>query len=311
MPEPLLIATWPFGRTAAVVGGAALAAGASPLDAALAGATAVEDDPTVRSVGIGALANRIGNVSRDASVMCGRTLNCGAVAGLENIRHAAAVAKKVMNETPHLMLVGDGALWFALQQGFKMETHHTPESVKEWYDRHPGNTARPAGDFDDQPFHTSDNIGLPIDEHNHDTVTVLARDGKGHLGGVCSTSGLAYKLPGRVGDSPIIGAGLYADDEAGVAGGTGVGEEILRAGGSLFIVEQMRAGKSAQEAVELGVRRCNSIARRRGRRADCLAFIAIDKQGRTGAAASPGTNFEYALWRAGNVTLTRAVEIAE
>jgi N4-(beta-N-acetylglucosaminyl)-L-asparaginase len=310
MAEPVMIATWLFGRTAAIVGGAALAAGASALDAAMAGAQVVEDDPSVRSVGIGALANSIGGVSRDASIMCGRTLNCGAVAGLEHIRHTAAVAKRVMEATPHVMLVGDGALWFALQQGFKMETHHTPESVKEWYDRHPANPNRLTLD-DSQPFHDAGAIGIPVGPDNHDTVTVLARDVAGHVGGVCTTSGLAYKLPGRVGDSPIIGAGLYADDEAGVAGGTGVGEEILRAGGSLFVIEQMRSGATAQQAAEAAVRRCNSIARRRGKRADCVAFVAIDREGRIGAAASPGTNFDYAVWRDGRVVMAKGPELAD
>ena len=125
-----------------------------------------------------------------------------------------------------------------------------------------------------------------MDEHNHDTVTVLAQDKKGHLGGVCTTSGLAYKLPGRVGDSPIIGAGLYVDDLAGAAGGTGVGEEIIRIGGSLFIVEQMRGGKTPQEACELACKRVNAAAGRRGVHPAAVAFLALDPKGNVGAACT-------------------------
>src|SRR5207302_4785771 len=128
-------------------------------------------------------------------------------------------------KTPHVLLVGDGALWFAIQQGFPLQTLHTPESVKEWYDKHPDNKKKPAGGGPPAVARTPDppaveDYSVPVGEDNHDTVTVLARDTAGHLGGVCTTSGLAYKLPGRVGDSPIIGAGLYVDDLAGAAGAT-------------------------------------------------------------------------------------------
>src|SRR5688572_19796521 len=190
MPDPVVIATWPFGRTAADVALKQLAAGKPALDSALAGAQAVEDDPSVRSVGYGAVGNRVGTVSRDACVMDGQTLGCGAVAGLENVRHTAAVARRVMEKTPHVLLVGDGALWFALQQGFPLQTHHTPESVKEWYDKHPENRrkapgGRPVVALTPDPPAVED-YSVPIDEHNHDTVTVLARDAAGHLGGVCT-----------------------------------------------------------------------------------------------------------------------------
>ena len=199
MTDPLVIATWPFGRTAAEVAGRHLSSGGSALDAALAGAQAVEDDAAVRSVGLGAMADRVGRVTRDAGVMEGATLNCGAVAGLEHIRHTAAVAKRVMEKTPHVLLVGDGALWFALKEGFSMQTHHTPESVAEWYEKHPQHsTAALPGE--NQPLLHSDHIGLPAGGRNHDTVTVLARDVQGWLGWGCTTSGLGCKHAGRVGD---------------------------------------------------------------------------------------------------------------
>src|SRR5207248_5970347 len=136
-------------------------------------------------------------------------------------------------------------------------------------DKHPDNRKKPAGGGRLAAAHNPDppaveDYSVPINEDNHNTMTVLARDSAGHLGGVCTTSGLAYKLPGRVGDSPLIGAGLYVDDQAGAAGATGVGEEIIRAGGSFFVVEQMRSGKSPQEAAEAAVKRVNAIASRRG-----------------------------------------------
>jgi N4-(beta-N-acetylglucosaminyl)-L-asparaginase len=295
MPDPVVIATWPFGQTAVKAAGPLLTAGRSALDSALAGAQAIEDDPKVHSVGYGGIANAIGTVSLDACVMDGKTLSCGAVAGVENVRHVAALARRVMEKTPHVFLVGEGARQFALQQGFHLETLLTPESVAEWEKTRP---KLPAGGG-----------APPASPDNHDTVTVLALDHSGSLGGVCSTSGLAHKLPGRVGDSPIIGAGLYVDDTAGAAGATGVGEEVIRIGGSLLIVEAMRGGKSAQEACELAVRRLNTTAMRRGVHPASVAFLALDPRGRVGAAATLRTNFEYAVSRGGVVELLKAKEI--
>jgi N4-(beta-N-acetylglucosaminyl)-L-asparaginase len=286
--EPVVIATWPFGRTAVEIAAKQLAAGKPPLDAALAGAQAVEDDPKVHSVGYSGIANSIGTVSLDACVMDGKTLDCGSVAGVENIRHVAALARKVYEKTPHVMLVGKGAEWFALQNGFQMETLLTPESVAEWEKNRPKKKVDPKG---------------------HDTVTVLATNGKGNMGGVCTTSGLSYKLPGRVGDSPLIGAGLYVDDEAGAAGATGVGEEIIRIGGALFMVEQMRAGKSPQEACELAVKRVIAAAVRRGQHPAKVAFLALSPKGEVGAAATQRTDFKYAVARGEKVELLQAKEL--
>ena len=286
--EPVVIATWPFGRTAVEVASKLLAAGRPPLDAALAGAQAVEDDPKVHSVGFSGIGNAIGTVALDACVMDGKTLDCGSVAGVENIRHVAALARKVYEKTPHVMLVAKGAEWFAIQNGFPLETLLTPESVAEWEKNRPKKKVEPKG---------------------HDTVAVLANDGKGNLGGVCTTSGLSYKLPGRVGDSPLIGAGLYVDNEAGAAGATGVGEEIIRVGGSLFIVEQMRAGKSPQEATELAIKRVIAAAVRRGQHPAQVAFLAQNPKGEVGAACTQGTNFKYAVARGEKVEMVQAKEL--
>jgi isoaspartyl peptidase/L-asparaginase-like protein (Ntn-hydrolase superfamily) len=288
MPDPIVIATWKFGEIAARAALPLLEAGAPALDAAITGGQAVEDDPHVHSVGYGGIGNRAGVVQLDAAVMEGRTLRCGAVAAVENIRHVASLARLVMDATPHVLLAGEGARLFAVQHGFALENLHTPESVAQWYCR------RAEKD--------------PQGELTHDTVTVLALDRTGSLGGACTTSGLSLKLPGRVGDSPIIGAGLYVDDTAGAAGGTGVGEEILRIGGSLVIVEALRAGRCAQEACELAARRVVDACRRRGIAQAETAFIALDPTGRHGAACTPGTDFHYAIGRRGKVEVLRGVE---
>ncbi len=297
MAEPVVIATWPFGQTAVKVAMPLLAKGGAALEAAIAGAQAVEDDPAVHSVGFAGLANAIGTVSLDACVMDGQTLSCGAVAGLENIKHPAALARLVMEKTPHILLVGQGAQQFALQHGFALENLNTPESLAEWEKQRP---RRPRAPAEVKPAGASE---------SHDTVAVLALDQKGSLGGVCTTSGLAHKLPGRVGDSPLIGHGLYVDNTAGAAGGTGVGEEIIRIGGSLTIVEAIRAGRAPQEACELAIRKIIAVAARRGVHPARVAFLALDPKGRIGAACTLRTNFQYALGRADKVELLRAREI--
>jgi N4-(beta-N-acetylglucosaminyl)-L-asparaginase len=313
MPEPITIATWPFGKTAVEAAMKVLAKGDPALDAALAGAQAVEDDTTIRnSVGFGSLPDRLGRLTLDACVMDGRTLACGSVACVEHIKHPAALARRVMEKTPHVMLVGEGAKWFALQQGFPLEVPYTAESIKEWLDGHPDRKKKDEKGGE-KPTNTeterSGAADINISEFNHDTVTVLSLDKKGHLGGVCTTSGLSYKLPGRVGDSPLIGAGLYVDDLAGAAGGTGVGEEIIRIGASLFITEQMRAGKSPQEACELACKRANAAAGRRGVHPARVAFLALDPKGNVGAACTEKTGFKYAVGRGDKVELLQAKEI--
>src|SRR5262245_16506032 len=156
MPEPIVIATWPFGQTAVTAAMTLLRQGRPALDAAIAGAQAVEDDPKVHSVGFGGLGNAVGTVQLDACVMDGKSLACGAVAGLENVRHPAALARRVMEKTPHLLLVGEGARWFALKEGFPLETLSTPESLAEWEKRRPG-AAKPKAP--------------PGGKEDHDTVT--------------------------------------------------------------------------------------------------------------------------------------------
>ncbi len=315
MAEPIVIATWPFGQTAVSTAIALLRQGKPALDAAIAGAQAVEDDPKVHSVGYAGLGNSIGTVQLDACVMDGKTLGCGAVAGLENVRHPAALARRVMEKTPHVMLVGEGARWFAIKEGFPLELLSTPESITEWEKRGPGakpGAAAPAAPSAPLVAKMTEREAAvsSVDADNHDTVTVLALDAKGLLGGVCTTSGLAHKLPGRVGDSPIIGAGLYVDDTAGAAGATGVGEEVIRIGGSLLMVEAMRTGRSPQEACDLAIRRINQTAVRRGVHPAKVAVLALDPKGRYGAACTAQTGFEFAVARGDKkVELLKAKEI--
>ncbi len=230
-----------------------------------------------------------------------------------------------MEKTPHVLLVGEGAKWFALQEGFRLEQPYTLAALREWLERHPDlrpeDKPKPDKKSPEEKRSASDASSpdpetcrdgasdITAGELSHDTVTVLALDVKGHLGGVCTTSGLAYKLPGRVGDSPIIGAGLYVDDTAGAAGATGVGEEIIRIGGSLLIVEWMRAGKSPQEACEMACQRVHAAAARRGVHPARVAFLALDPKGNVGAACTAKTNFRYAVGREGKIELLQAKEI--
>lgn len=304
---PIVIATWPFGMVAAKAAWPILERGDVALDAVVAGAQAVEDDPAVNSVGYGGIADAAGNVTLDACVMEGTWLACGGVAGVANVRHVSALARCVLERTPHVLLVGDGAQQFALQQGFPLEILHTPESIAEWNKLAAKRSkTKSAGLHQSLPLWPNPGAGGPDD---HDTVTVLARDRFGHLAGCCTTSGLAHRLPGRVGDSPIIGAGLYVDDEAGAAGATGVGEEIIRVHGSGLIVELMRSGQSAQAACEAAVERVRAVAQRRGFPPSHLAFLAIDREGSPGAACTAGTGFQYAVATEGRSELLTARSI--
>ncbi len=307
MPDPLVIATWKFGEKAVATALPMLQAGKPALDAALAGAQTVEDDPEVDSVGFGGIPNAQGVVQLDACVMEGKRLDCGGVAGVEHVKHVAALARRVMEKTDHVLLVGLGAQQFAVQQGFPLEPLVTPESLRKWDEARKKQKARSSAPMKRRKGDLVPPGTFPSD--SHDTVTVLALDRSGSLAGVCTTSGLALKLPGRVGDSPLIGSGLYVDDTAGAAGATGVGEEIIRIHASAFIVEAMRAGKSPQEACEAAVQLAIAVALRRGKHLARVAFLALDPKGRFGAACTKGTAFPFAVGRKGKVELLEAKEL--
>jgi isoaspartyl peptidase/L-asparaginase-like protein (Ntn-hydrolase superfamily) len=258
-----------------------LQAGGYALDAVEAGARVPEANPNDMSVGYGGLPDRDGVVTLDACIM-DENANCGAVAFVQGCKHVVTLARKVMEQTPHVMLVGKGAERFAAQQGFKPEKLLTPQAEKAW--RQWLKTA------EYKPYH---NPG------QHDTIGILALDRNGRICGACTTSGMAFKMHGRVGDSPIIGAGLYVDGEVGAATATGVGEEMIRIAGSHTVVELMRQGYTPQQACEEAVKR---VIRKRGaERARTLgvAFIAMNIQGETGAYSTTA-DFEYTLTAAEN-----------
>jgi len=274
--DPIVISTWDFGKAANAEAWKTLGAGGSALDAVEAGVKIPEADPNNHTVGYGGYPDREGHVTLDACIMDER-YRCGAVMCLEHIKHPIAVARLVMEKTPHVQLVGDGALQFALANGFQKENLLTPESEKAWKDWLKESKYEPVMNIENQ----KDQPGGP---YNHDTIGMLAMDAKGNLSGACTTSGMAFKMRGRVGDSPIIGAGLYVDNEVGAATSTGVGEEVIRIVGSHLVVELMRQGyapkAACKEAVERIVRRNPAMAKKIQ-----VGFLAINKKGVYGAYA--------------------------
>lgn len=282
---PIVISTWDFGIAANKAAWNVLSKNGRALDAVEAGARIPEADLSNHSVGKAGYPDRDGHVTLDASIM-DEFGNCGAVAGMEDIDHPISVARLVMEKTPHVLLVGGGARQFAIEHGFKPQKLLTPESAKAWKEWL--KTARYA------PVINSENSTYKLgDQYNHDTIGMLALDAKGNISGACTTSGMAWKLHGRVGDSPIIGAGLYVDNEVGGATSTGVGEEVIRNCGSFLVVELMRQGHSPQEACEEAVKRI--IKKKPGTAKDIqVGFLALNKKGEYGAYAIQ-QGFSYAV----------------
>ncbi len=276
--KPIVLSTWNFGLQANGAAWEVLQANGRALDAVEAGVRVPEADPTERSVGYGGRPDRDGRVTLDACIM-DEQANIGSVACLEFIKHPISVARAVMEKTPHVMLVGDGALQFALAQGFPKENLLVPESEKEWREWLKTSQYQPV-----------------VNIENHDTIGMIALDSKGNLSGACTTSGMAYKMHGRLGDSPIIGAGLYVDNEIGAATATGHGEEVIRIAGCHLVVELMRQGKTPQQACEDAVQRIVKLTQNRGKNLKDIqvGFIALDKQGNHGAYCIQG-GFNYAV----------------
>jgi len=258
---PIAICTWNFGNATAKAW-EVLEKGGNALDAVHQGVMVEENDLSNSTVGNGGRPDRDGNVTLDACIM-DKDGNCGAVLAMQNIANPISVARKVMEETPHVMLAGKGAEQFAYEQGFEKTNLLTEESKQAWEEWKKTSQYKPI-----------------INIENHDTIGMLAIDVDGDIAGACTTSGMAYKMAGRVGDSPIIGAGLFVDNEVGGATATGVGEEVVRTVGSFLIVELMRQGKSPQEACEEGVKRI--IAKNKDKQDFQIGFIAINKKGETG-----------------------------
>ena len=269
-PQPLFVATWNFGLPACQQSLETLAKTHSILDAIELGIRVAEADVSVDSVGVGGAPNANGVVQLDACIMDGATHRAGSVAALENFPHPISVARRVMEKTKHVLLVGAGAAEFAKEQGFESQNLLTEEQNKKWSDWKAKKAAAPP---------------------NHDTIALVGMDSAGHIAGGCSTSGLAYKLPGRVGDSPILGSGLYVDGEIGAAGATGIGENVMRYCGSFLIVELMRSGMDPTAACRATIERIAKTEKRKPAELH-INFLAIDKQGRWGAA---GTDAEYQI----------------
>jgi N4-(beta-N-acetylglucosaminyl)-L-asparaginase len=288
--QPLVVSTWDFGQAANAEAWKILSAGGWSFDAVEAGVKVPEADPNNQTVGLGGLPDRDGHVTLDACIMDGQG-NCGSVAALEDVVHAISVARRVMEKTPHIMLVGAGATQFALEQGFPKQHLLTPASEKAWKEWLKTSHYQPVVNIENQTYHKDP--PMPGGPSNHDTIGMVAIDAKGRISGACTTSGMAFKLRGRVGDSPIIGAGLFVDDEVGAATSTGVGEEVIRIAGSHLVVELMRQGRSPQAACEEAVKR---IVQKGPERAKTLqvGFLAINNKGEIGAYALQ-KGFTYAV----------------
>ena len=281
--KPIVVSTWAQNVKANAEAWTILGANGRALDAVEAGVKIPEADPNDMSVGYGGLPDRDGKVTLDACIM-DEFANIGSVMALEEIMHAISVARLVMEKTPHVQLAGEGALQFALSQGFKRENLLTPQSEKAWKEWLKLSKYDPMTipNLLEEKGRASTPLPWPSAMVNHDTIGMIAMDHKNNLSGACTTSGMAYKMHGRVGDSPIIGAGLFVDNEIGAATSTGVGEEVVRICGSHTVVELMRQGYSPEAACRKAVER---MIRLRGKKAMDVqvGFLALNKKGQFGA----------------------------
>ena len=277
---PIVVSTWDFGIPANQEAWKTLFKGGRALDAVEAGVKIPEADPNNHTVGAAGYPDRDGHVSLDACIMDEKG-NCGAVAAMEYIDHPISVARMVMEKTPHVLLVGEGATQFAVENGFKKKVLLTAASEKAWKEWLKTADYKPEINIENKLYSPKK---LPGNQYNHDTIGMLALDVAGNISGACTTSGMAWKLHGRVGDSPIIGAGLYVDNEVGGATSTGVGEEVIRNVGSFLVVELMRQGYKPEDACKEAV---NRIIKKKPELAKTLqvGFLAINKKGEYGAYA--------------------------
>jgi N4-(beta-N-acetylglucosaminyl)-L-asparaginase len=269
--KALVLATWEHGLSPCEIAWKIIEKNGRALDAVENGVRVSESDPEVMSVGLGGLPDRTGIVSLDACIMDEHG-NCGSVAFLQEIDHPISVARMVMEKTPHVMLAGKGAQDFALENGFRKVNLLTEKSLRryeEW---------------------KASQLSDPIE--NHDTIGMVALDRQGNVSGACTTSGLAWKMHGRVGDSPIIGAGLFVDNEVGAATATGKGEAVIKIAGTHLIIELMRQGRSPMEACKEAVLRI--VKKQKDHREFQVGFLALNKEGDFGAY-SLQEGFAFAL----------------
>jgi len=292
--KALVISTWDDGLAANQAAWEILKKGGAALDAAEAGVMVTEASQNC-CVGLGGNPDREGIVTLDACIMDHR-FNCGSVAALERIKHPISVARRIMEKTPHVMLVGEGAQQFAVAQGFPLEPARlSPDAEKNYREWLKTSEYKPIINIENTGNRKTGPVGGP---QNHDTIALLALDATGNLSGSCTTSGMGFKMRGRVGDSPLIGSGLYVDNEVGAAAATGQGEDIIRLTGAHTVVELMRQGLSPTAACRAAVER---VARIKGAQAKDIqvCFIAVNNQGVTGAYALQ-KGFSYALCNAAN-----------
>ncbi len=285
----VFLSTWQWGIEANAQAAEVFGGGGSLLDAVEKGINVVEDDPNVTTVGYGGLPNAQGEVELDAGIMSGTIHRAGSVCNLHKIKNPISVARLVMERTRHTTMAGEGALQFAIAMGFAPQQLLTAKSLEAWLK------------WKNTPDHTT----FWIDREHHDTIGMVGVDGRGHVVAGCSTSGLAWKIPGRVADSPLVGCGYYADDAAGAASATGDGDVMANYCTSTFIVQRMAQGAHPQEA-------CNDAMRFMARtapdiRENMYCVIAINPSGEIGAASmNSKQSLQYALWQKGGGALHTA-----
>lgn len=288
--DGLVISTWDAGIKANEAAWKMMNNGGNALDMAEKGVNETEADFSNLSVGLGGSPDREGHTTLDACIMDSQGM-AGSVMFLEHIKHPASVARRVMEKTPHVQLVGEGAYQFAISEGFPRDEYKGEEAQKAWKEWLKKSEYKPI-----------------INIENHDTIGLLTMDRNGDLAGACTTSGMAYKMRGRVGDSPIIGAGLYVDNEIGAATSTGLGEAVIRTCGSFLVVELMRNGATPQEACEEAVKRIEK--RHKNFKDFQVGFLAVNKAGEIGAyAVQPG--FTYALYKDGQNKLFKSKSLVK
>src|SRR5687767_5713563 len=291
--KAIVISTWDAGLEANKAAWNVLGPGGRALDAVEQGVMVTESSQNC-CVGLGGNPDRDGFVTLDACIM-DEFYNCGSVAFLERIKHPVSVARRVMEKTPHVMLVGSGAQQFAIAEGFPLEEQKlSPDAQKAYNEWLKKSEYRPIINIENKgnhgPFAPAQ---LESGEWNHDTIGMVAMDAKGNLSGSCTTSGMGFKMRGRLGDSPIIGAGLFVDNEIGACTATGKGEDVIRVAGSHSVVELMRQGLSPEAACKKIIER---IVKIKGEKAKDIqvAFLALNKKGQHGAYAIH-KGFKYAI----------------
>ncbi|HQZ98120.1 MAG TPA: N(4)-(beta-N-acetylglucosaminyl)-L-asparaginase [Pyrinomonadaceae bacterium] len=293
--RPLVVSTWDSGMNPNAAAWKILSAKGKAIDAVEAASRNAEDEPSC-CVGLEAYPDRDGFVTLDASIMDHKA-NCGSVMFVQQIKHPISVARKLMETTKHVVLAGDGATQFAVENGFElMPRKLSDDAEKEWKKWLKKSEYKPIINIENRKVSQNERSAPPFFDSgaaNHDTMGTIALDAKGDLSGSCTTSGMAFKIHGRVGDSPIIGAGLFVDNKVGAATSSGVGEEVIRICGTHLIIELMRFGYTPTKACKEAIRRIIDRDPKTAKEMQ-VGFIAISKTGEVGAYAIQ-KGFTYSL----------------